>query len=110
MDLPLQDSFHGVGTSDALLEAIRNRADKLGRVYGHIIACRVSLELYGRHRRKGKQCSVHVELKVPGSQLAVTREHDEDMHIALNDAFDAAKRQLENFARRQRGEVKRHSA
>jgi len=46
--------------------------------------------------------------KVPGSEIAVTREHDEDVQVALRDAFDAARRQLEDYAREKRGDVKRH--
>ena len=36
------------------------------------------------------------------------RDHAEDVHIALRDAFDAAKRQLEDYARKMRGDVKTH--
>src|SRR5690606_9101707 len=38
-----------------------------------------------------------------------TREPNEDVYVALRDAFDAAKRQLEDYGRRQRGEVKSHA-
>jgi hypothetical protein len=33
---------------------------------------------------------------------------EEDMYAALRDAFDAARRQLDDHAREQRGEVKHH--
>jgi ribosomal subunit interface protein len=108
MQVPLQISLHGIGHSDALYNAIRERAEKLERYYDHIVSCRVVLELAARHKRQGKQFSVRVDLKVPGGELAVTREHDEDVHVAIRDAFDAARRQLEDFAREQRGDVKRH--
>jgi ribosomal subunit interface protein len=108
MQVPLQISLHGIGHSDALYNTIRERAEKLERYYDHIVSCRVVLELAARHKRQGKQFSVRVDLKVPGGELAVTREHDEDVHVAIRDAFDAARRQLEDFAREQRGDVKRH--
>jgi cold shock CspA family protein len=38
----------------------------------------------------------------------VERELAEDLEIAIRDAFDAARRKLEDFARRQRGTVKHH--
>jgi cold shock CspA family protein/ribosome-associated translation inhibitor RaiA len=72
------------------------------------MSCRVVLELPARHQRKGKQYAVRIDLKVPGGELAVTREHDEDLQVAVRDAFDAARRRLEDYARRQRGDVKRH--
>jgi ribosome-associated translation inhibitor RaiA len=68
------------------------------------------LELAGRHKQHGKQFVVRIDLKVPGGEVAVNREHDEDIQVALRDAFDAARRQLEDYSREQRGDVKRHSA
>lgn len=100
--------MHGIEHSDALYNAIREKAEKLERYYDRIMSCRVVLELAGRHKRHGKQFSVRVDLKVPGGELAVTREHDEDVQVAIRDAFDAARRQLEDYARGQRGDVKRH--
>jgi ribosomal subunit interface protein len=109
MQIPLQVSFHGVGHSDALYNSIRERAEKLERYYAHIVSCRVALELGDRHKRKGKQYAARIDIKVPGGEIAVTHEHDEDVQIALRDAFDAARRRLEDYARTQRGDVKRHA-
>lgn len=109
MQIPLQISFHGIGHSDALHDTIREKAEKLEHYYAHIASCRVVLELGGRHQRKGKQYIVRIDLKVPGGELAVTREHDEDVQTAIREAFDAARRRLEDYAREQRGDVKRHT-
>jgi len=108
MDIPLQVSLRGIAQSDALDSAIRQRAAKLERYYDRIVSCRVVLELAARHQRNGKQYTVRIDLKVPGDELAITREHDEDPQVALRDAFDAARRRLEDYARRQRGDVKQH--
>lgn len=109
MELPLQISLHGIEPSDALHNAIREKAEKLDHYYSHIMSCRVVLELAGRHKHKGKQFSVRIDLKVPGGEVVVNREHDEDLQIALRDAFDAARRRLEDYARGQRGDVKQHA-
>jgi ribosomal subunit interface protein len=108
MQLPLQISLHGIAQSDALHNAIREKAEKLDRYYKHIMSCRVVLELAGRHKQQGKQFTARIDLKVPGGEIAVTKEHDEDVQVALRDAFDAARRRLEDYARGQRGDVKRH--
>ncbi|HEY6024273.1 MAG TPA: cold shock domain-containing protein, partial [Pseudolabrys sp.] len=47
-------------------------------------------------------------LRVPGHEVVVDRDHDEDIYVALRDAFNAAARQLEEVARTQRGDVKTH--
>jgi ribosomal subunit interface protein len=109
MEIPLQISLHGIEHSNALYQAIREKADKLERYYDRIMSCRVVLELAGRHQRKGKQYAVRIDLKVPGGEIAVTHEHDQDLQVALRDAFDAARRRLEDYGRGQRGDVKRHA-
>jgi cold shock CspA family protein len=40
--------------------------------------------------------------------LVVNQAH-EDVYVAVRDAFDAAKRQLEDYGRRQRGDIKAHT-
>jgi ribosomal subunit interface protein len=102
MKLPLQISMHGIEPSDALHSAIKEKAEKLDRYYPHIMSCRVVLEVAGKHKRHGRQFSVRIDLKVPGEEIAVTHEHDEDVQIALRDAFDAARRRLEDYGRQQR--------
>jgi ribosomal subunit interface protein len=109
MQVPLQISFHGLRRSDAVYATIRERAEKLERYYDRIMSCRVVVDLGARHKRQGRQFAVRIDLKVPGGEIAVTREHDEDLRIALRDAFDAVQRQLEDYARTQRGDVKRHA-
>ena len=47
-------------------------------------------------------------LHVPGDMIVVNREADEDVYVALRDAFDAAGRQIEDSIRRMRGDVKHH--
>ena len=53
---------------------------------------------------------MRVDLTLPGQEVAVTRVHDEDVYVALRDAFDAARRKVEEVVRIRRGEVKQHSA
>ena len=103
MDIPLQVSLHGIAHSDALQNAIRERAKKLERYYDRIVSCRVALEA------KNKQYTARIDLKVPGGEIAITHQHDEDLQVALREAFHAARRRLEDYARTQRGDVKRHA-
>jgi hypothetical protein len=51
---------------------------------------------------------VRIDLKVPGGEIAITRKHDEELQIALRDAFAVARRKLEDYARGPRGDVKQH--
>ena len=47
---------------------------------------------------------------VPGHELIVNRDHDEDVYVALRDAFASVTRRLEDVARRQHGQVKVHES
>ncbi len=113
MQLPLQITFRGMDASDTIEGQIRQRAEELERFHGRIMACRVVVESTHRHHRKGRIYHVRVELTVPGGDIVVKRdppEHHahEEIHVAIRDAFDATRRQLEDHVRRSRGQTKAH--
>lgn len=114
MKVPLQVTFHGTDPSPAVEDRVRERATKLERLYANIIGCRVVIEAPHRHHQHGQIFHVRVDITVPQHEIVVSREpaHNDahqDVYVAIRDAFDAAERQLEDFARLQRGEVKNHS-
>ncbi len=94
--------------SDALEAAIREKAEKLNEFYPRIMSCRVVVEEVAAHKRQGKLFDLRIDVKVPGHEIAITRDRNEDIFVALRDAFDAAKRKLEDEVRVQRGDVKVH--
>jgi ribosomal subunit interface protein len=104
----IQITLRDMDRSPALEERVRRSARKLEHIYSSIVSCRVVVEKPHRRRQQGRQFVVHVGVKVPGGDIVVNRDHHEDVYVALRDAFNAAGRQLEDFARRQRGEVKNH--
>ena len=113
MQLPLQITFRNLGQSDAIEADIRERAAKLEQFYNQIISCRVVVEASHKHHHKGNLYHVRIDLKVPNKEIVVSREphqHQahEDAYVAVRDAFDAARRQLEDYARLRRQEVKTH--
>lgn len=108
MQKPLQITVRDVPRSDALEGHIRERAEKLELFHPHMTGCRVLVQQPHRHKHQGKKFNVRLDITVPGGEVVVDREEHEDVYVALRDAFDAAKRQLEDHARRQRGNVKLH--
>lgn len=108
MQRELQVTFKDIPPSAAVEQHIRERAAKLEQLYPHIIACHVTLELPHKHQRQGKLHNVRIDVRVPGNEIVVNRDQHEDIYVALRDAFDAVKRKLEEYGRRQRGEVKHH--
>jgi len=108
MQIPLQITIKGVPHSDALDAGIREKAAKLEEFHPRITRCHVTVEESGKHQHQGRRFAVRIDLRVPGREIAVTHEHHEDVFVALRDAFDAAKRQLEDVVREKRGDVKVH--
>ncbi|MBI4195422.1 MAG: HPF/RaiA family ribosome-associated protein [Betaproteobacteria bacterium] len=113
MQVPLQVTFRGLVHSEAVEAKIRERAAKLENYYDRIMGCRVTVEAEHRHHRRGNHYQVRIDVTVPGGELVASREPDEhhsysDVYVAIRDAFDAMRRQLEDYARRRRGQVKEH--
>lgn len=108
MRQPPQIVFHGIERSDAVENHVREKVAKLEHLHPQIISCRVTIELPHKHHQQGKQFDVRIDLTVPGKEIAVNREPgNEDMYMALRDAFDAAKHQLDRHEREHRGDGKR---
>lgn len=116
MDKPLEITFHGIHSSPAVEAEIRDHVDKLEHRFGHLIGCRVAVELLHRQHKTGNLFDVHVEMQVPGGELVVSRAPHRprdkyahpDLHVCLREAFRAAGRQLTEYKRRLSGEVKPH--
>jgi ribosomal subunit interface protein len=114
MQIPLQVTFRDIGSSPAIEADIREKVDRLERLFDRITSCRVVVEAHHRTHRKGTLYNCVVDITVPGREIAVGRvgpqDHArEDVYVAIRDAFDAASRRLEDHARRMRGDVKTHT-
>ena len=114
MTIPLRITFHKMEPSESIESEIRRRAEKLDRFSEHIMDCRVSVEFSSKNHKKGNLFHVVIEIDVPGNKIVVSREPEknhahEDVNVTIRDAFSSARRQLEDFERRVRGNVKRHS-
>jgi len=108
MQIPIQITTRGMEHSEALETHIRDRVNRLDKFFDRIMSCRVVAEMPHKHHHQGKQFNVRIDIGVPGSEIVVTRDHADDVYVALRDAFDAAQRQLEDYARRIRGDIKTH--
>jgi len=109
MQTPVQIEFHEVAHTQALESLIREKARKLESVFPRLMRCHVSIGQPHRRKQQGKPFNVRVALHVPGGELVVNRDQHEDVYVALRDAFDAARRQLEDHAQKMRRQVKHHA-
>jgi ribosomal subunit interface protein len=113
MPLTPQITFRNLDSSESVRELIADRAAELEQFFDRIVACKVVVESSSHRQRQGRLFHVAVHLSLPGSEIVVKRdpaEHHahEDIRVAVRDAFDATRRQLEDYVRRLRGQVKQH--
>jgi cold shock CspA family protein/ribosome-associated translation inhibitor RaiA len=106
MELPLQITAHNFTLSPAEEQEIRDAAAKLDDFASRILSCRVAIEVPKGRGHSGRQYRIHVKLDVPGEEIVVRRRSDEAISAAVQKAFKAAGRRLQDYVRRQRGDVK----
>lgn len=106
----IQVTIRDMPSSQALESHIRKKAEKLDHFYHRIQRCRIVIDVPQKHKHQGRLFRVRIDLFVPGKELVVNHKLDEDVYVAIRDAFQAVLRQLENYARKRRGDVKRHDA
>ncbi len=130
MTLPITVTFRGMPPRDWIEAEIVKRAGKLG-TYADIMSCHVTVVVPHHRHTGGNRFTVHIDLRVPGGEIAVTR--DSNLHasekklqaeswakafdieaqrkhvgLVIREAFDVARRRLQDFARKRRGAVKVH--
>jgi len=96
--------------SPALEAAIRERSEKLEKFCADMIGCHVIVETPHKHHHKGNLYDIRIVVTVPGQEIAVRHTPDaqhshEDAFVAVRDAFDSMRRQLEDYVRLRRGKV-----
>lgn len=102
-------------TSPAVEAEIHERVAALQQFFDRIIGFQVVIDQPAQHSRQGNLFEVHIEISVPGAPpIVVSRPHHDraehaDVYIAIRDAFNAARRQLQDRARKLRGDVKVHA-
>jgi cold shock CspA family protein len=129
MKSQLQITFRNMKPSTEVEDWIHAEADKLDTFYSQVMGCRVAVEVPHRHHRKGSSYHIRIDLTVPGGEIVVKREPSlnararhlgereskkqaevkathKQLRQAINDAFKAAGRRLQDYARRQRGDIK----
>lgn len=106
MQIPLNLTTRRVELPPALDDLIRRKVEKLERFSDRIIRCDVVVEGPGERHESGGPYDVRLDISVPGSDLVVNQRTAETLRGAIEAAFDAAERQVEEYSRKQRGEVK----
>ncbi len=98
----------------AVQTLVKKHVSKLERIYRRIRHCDVTISIPHKHHHKGKVYHVAIRLLMPGGDLVVNRESEEDtshesLQMAVHDAFASLGRRGEARVRKMRGQVKGHA-
>ena len=126
--IPVRTTFRHMPASATIARRIDAEVRKLQRYCDRITRCHVVILAPHRHHRFGRSYSIHVEIVVPRQRIVVG--HDpansrppaedrlakanqpdaagRDILVLIRTVFDSARRQLEDYERRRRGDVKKH--
>jgi ribosome-associated translation inhibitor RaiA len=115
MNTPLEIHFHGIDKSEAVEQRVREKVAKLAKHFDRITRCRVVLEVPHRSPQKPKVYQIKIEVGIPRRKpIVVTHERigshaNEELGLAIRDAFEAALRKLDGTAARvtQRAKLER---
>jgi cold shock CspA family protein/ribosome-associated translation inhibitor RaiA len=116
MQVPLDISYEDLEGTPSLQARIEREASKLERLSDRITACHVALIGRSGRCRHGDLFQVRIRISSPGrADVVVDRnpgaDHaHEDPYVAIRDAFNAARRGLQDHERRFEGKVKFHEA
>jgi ribosomal subunit interface protein len=111
MAAAVQITFRDMTTSEAVQSHVERRAEKLETFFHRMVSCHVVVTEPHRHKRQGKKFHVEIEMNVPGRQLVISRNPEnvqENLHAAIDIAFDDAERVLEDYARQLKPYAKSH--
>ena len=127
MPVPLRIILRHVRPTVFVRQDVTDRVEALQKFHPKLAGCRVVVEMPHRHRAAGNRYHVRIELKLPGEVIVVaheplvrgavpaddklTKAAEADvvaryLHVAIHDAFEAARRRLRDVATRQRSTAK----
>lgn len=96
MPAEVQITLRGLQPSDALERRIRQKVARLETLHpGAISRCRVVAGQPQARQGHGPQFVVRLELWLRGREIVVNRDDNKDIYVALRDAFNGARRQLD---------------
>ncbi|HYB90510.1 MAG TPA: HPF/RaiA family ribosome-associated protein [Candidatus Binataceae bacterium] len=109
MQRPLKITARDFELTEPMDREIRERVEALERYFERISGCEVVVEAPVHHHRKGGPFRVRIRMTVPRGEIEVNHQAVDDLAVAIRDAFDAARRRLEDHVRELRRQVKVHA-
>jgi len=104
MTTPVEIHFHGIEKSEAIEQRVREKVAKLKKLFERMTSCRVGIEVPQRTAQRPKVYQIKIEIGVPRRRpIVVSHERvgshaNEELGLAIRDAFEAALRKVDGTA------------
>ena len=114
MAFPISVTFRGMAHSDPVEAHIRHKAERLSRWATGIVSCIVTVDVPHRHHLHGNRYRVRILVTLPGETVVVGHRagHEadadrayQDLHAAIETAFDDAGRMMVEVGDRRRARM-----
>jgi hypothetical protein len=125
-------TFRGLPAREWVKEEIGKHVAKLNTYHRRITSCRAVVGMPHQHHEEGNRFQLELKISVPGQDIVVSRDSNihglakdlgeregakafeiegmrKHLRLVIREAFDAARRQLQDHARRRRMTVKTHN-
>lgn len=115
MSVPMRITYHGLPPSSTLNADIQERVSKLAKLAPRLQSCQVVVRRSERRHHKGNRFLVTVQATMPGAEFKAGRTSSanhthQDVYVAVHDAMDALRRQIEDSVRVQRDRLRQPGA
>ena len=110
LDVPFQVTYRGLDPSRSITYLLQKRVAWLAHFSRQLMSCRILVEA-PPYLHQGNLFSVRIHLQLAGAVVDVSRRSplhsaDKDVHVCIREAFDEARRELEDYERRRRRDIK----
>ncbi len=113
MRVPLEITFRNIRKTSQHEELIRIKSKKLEEFCDYIGSCRIVVEKNHKHQKIGRPFRVMLDINIPPKNIIVDNNSNRgEKHTTLDreirNAFNVAIRQLKEFKKKQRINIKKH--
>ena len=115
MQVPLKVTYKNLQPQykESIEGEVNTLAEKIEKFFPAIVSCRVVVEIPHKRHQDGNLFRATITLNVPRKQIVASREHpfrqvNENIYVAVRQAFDDAASQLEEYSLKLAREVKAH--
>jgi|GEM_PF-747691 len=101
--------FRHIKRTEALLNHIELNLHRLAQFSHDIISCHIIIELVQHNQHTGNLYGAKIILGLPGKELIVCHNHEENLYVAIQDGFSVMQIQLNSRMEKMHHHVKHHT-